>query len=33
MELDREYIRRWNLGLDLKILLRTVFAVMQGSGE
>ena len=33
MELDREYIRRWNLGLDVKILLRTVFAVMQGSGE
>ena len=33
MELDREYIRRWNLGLDIKILLRTVFAVVQGSGE
>lgn len=33
MELDREYIRTWNLGLDLKILLRTIFAVVQGSGE
>lgn len=33
MELDREYIRTWNLGLDLRILLRTVFAVAQGSGN
>ena len=33
MELDREYIRSWNLGLDMKILLRTVLAVVQGSGE
>lgn len=33
MELDREYIRRWNLGLDMKILLRTVFAVVQGNGQ
>jgi exopolysaccharide biosynthesis polyprenyl glycosylphosphotransferase len=33
MALDREYIRRWGLGLDLRILLRTVRAVMQGSGQ
>ncbi len=33
VELDREYIRKWNLGLDMKILLRTVLAVVQGSGE
>jgi exopolysaccharide biosynthesis polyprenyl glycosylphosphotransferase len=33
MELDREYIRTWSLGLDLKILLRTVTAVVDGSGE
>jgi len=33
MELDREYIRRWTLGLDMKILLRTVLAVVEGSGE
>ena len=33
MELDREYIRTWSLGLDARILLRTVRAVVQGSGE
>jgi exopolysaccharide biosynthesis polyprenyl glycosylphosphotransferase len=33
MELDREYIRTWNLGLDWRILLRTVFAVVRGSGD
>ena len=33
MELDREYIRRWSLGLDMKILLRTFVAVVQGSGD
>lgn len=33
MDLDREYIRTWSLGLDLKILLRTVLAVVDGSGE
>lgn len=33
MELDREYIRSWNLGLDLQILLKTVLAVAQGSGN
>lgn len=33
MELDREYIRSWSLGLDLRILWRTVAAVLQGSGE
>lgn len=33
MELDREYIRTWNLGLDSRILLRTVFAVVRGSGD
>jgi lipopolysaccharide/colanic/teichoic acid biosynthesis glycosyltransferase len=31
--LDREYIRTWNLGLDSRILLRTVFAVVRGSGD
>jgi exopolysaccharide biosynthesis polyprenyl glycosylphosphotransferase len=30
--LDVEYIRRWNLWLDLRILWRTIFAVLQGSG-
>jgi exopolysaccharide biosynthesis polyprenyl glycosylphosphotransferase len=33
MELDREYIRTWSLGSDLRILLRTVLAVVRGSGE
>lgn len=33
MELDREYIRSWNLGLDFRILLKTVLAVAQGSGQ
>lgn len=33
MELDREYIRSWSLGTDLRILLMTVWAVVKGSGE
>ena len=33
IELDREYIRGWNLGMDMKILIETVRAVMQGSGD
>lgn len=32
MELDREYIRKWSLLLDAQILLKTVLAVVQGSG-
>lgn len=33
MELDREYIRRWSLRLDARILLRTLQVVVQGSGD
>jgi exopolysaccharide biosynthesis polyprenyl glycosylphosphotransferase len=33
MELDREYIRSWSLGLDARILLKTFAAVIQGSGQ
>jgi lipopolysaccharide/colanic/teichoic acid biosynthesis glycosyltransferase len=33
MELDRQYIRTWSLGLDLRILLQTLLAVVEGSGE
>jgi len=33
MELDREYIQRWNLTLDLQILFKTIFAVVQGGGD
>jgi exopolysaccharide biosynthesis polyprenyl glycosylphosphotransferase len=30
--LDVEYIKHWNLWLDLRILCKTVFAVLEGSG-
>jgi lipopolysaccharide/colanic/teichoic acid biosynthesis glycosyltransferase len=33
IELDREYIRTWSLGLDIQVLLRTFLAVFRGSGE
>lgn len=33
MALDREYIRTWSLAADMRILLKTVFAVVQGSGD
>jgi exopolysaccharide biosynthesis polyprenyl glycosylphosphotransferase len=33
MQLDREYIRTWSLRLDIRILLRTLLAVVQGSGQ
>ncbi len=33
MNLDIEYIHRWSLGMDLKILLRTVGAVLRGGGD
>lgn len=32
MELDLEYIKKWSLWLDLKILARTIPAVLTGSG-
>ncbi len=32
MELDLEYIRTWSLGLDLRVLLRTVGVVVRGKG-
>jgi len=32
MELDREYIGRWTLGMDFRILCRTVGAVLRGEG-
>ena len=32
MRLDREYVTRWSLGLDLSILLRTIPAVFSGRG-
>jgi exopolysaccharide biosynthesis polyprenyl glycosylphosphotransferase len=33
MELDREYIRTWGLHSDMRILLKTVLAVIGGSGD
>jgi lipopolysaccharide/colanic/teichoic acid biosynthesis glycosyltransferase len=33
VELDRQYIRCWTLSLDLRILLKTIGAVVCGSGE
>lgn len=32
MELDREYVRNWSLALDMKLLLRTIPAVVLGKG-
>jgi len=32
MELDMEYIDRWSLGLDFKILAKTIPAVLKGAG-
>ncbi len=32
MKLDMEYIDKWSLGLDLKILFQTIPAVLRGSG-
>ncbi len=33
MALDREYIRTWSLRSDMRILLKTVLAVVRGSGD
>jgi lipopolysaccharide/colanic/teichoic acid biosynthesis glycosyltransferase len=32
MELDMEYIDRWSLLLDLKILIKTIPVVLKGTG-
>jgi lipopolysaccharide/colanic/teichoic acid biosynthesis glycosyltransferase len=32
VKLDLDYIDHWSLGLDFKILLRTIPAVLLGSG-
>jgi lipopolysaccharide/colanic/teichoic acid biosynthesis glycosyltransferase len=33
MNLDIEYIHRWSLGMDLRILLKTMVVVLRGGGE
>jgi lipopolysaccharide/colanic/teichoic acid biosynthesis glycosyltransferase len=30
--MDFKYIDNWSLGLDIKILFKTVFAIFKGSG-
>jgi lipopolysaccharide/colanic/teichoic acid biosynthesis glycosyltransferase len=32
MELDLQYIDQWSLSLDIKILFKTIPAVMRGTG-
>ena len=32
VRLDNQYIRNWSLGLDLKILLKTVLVLFKGKG-
>ena len=32
VKLDTEYIRNWGIGMDLKILLKTVAVVIGGAG-
>ena len=32
VRLDVEYIQKWDMGLDLKILLRTIWVVLSGRG-
>jgi lipopolysaccharide/colanic/teichoic acid biosynthesis glycosyltransferase len=32
MELDRQYIGQWTLGMDFRILFRTIAAVLRGEG-
>lgn len=33
VRLDREYIENWNIGLDIKILLKTVLVVFKKEGS
>ena len=33
VRLDKEYIENWNIGLDIKILLKTVLVVFQKDGS
>ena len=32
VNLDKEYINNWNIGMDIKILIKTVFQVAHGDG-
>lgn len=33
VKLDMEYIKNWNIGMDIKIILKTVWVVLRGSGS
>ena len=33
VKLDMKYIKNWNLGMDVKILIKTVFVVLGGRGS
>ena len=33
VELDRKYITEWNLGMDFKILWKTIGVVLKGEGS
>ena len=33
VRLDKEYIENWNIGLDIKILLKTVMVVLKKDGS
>ena len=33
VKLDMEYIRNWNFGMDIRIILKTVWVVLTGSGS
>ena len=33
VRLDKEYIENWNIGLDIKILLKTVLLLISNNGE
>jgi lipopolysaccharide/colanic/teichoic acid biosynthesis glycosyltransferase len=33
VRLDKEYIENWNIGLDIKILLKTVMVVVKKDGS
>ena len=33
VRLDMEYVKNWNIGMDIKILFKTVGVVLKGSGS
>ena len=33
VKLDMEYVKNWNIGMDIKMLLKTVGVVLKGSGS